>query len=161
MLKRIAVLILVAVALLTTSGVVSADEVWTSSNVTAHPKTVHVTSDWAQEDDKDLVVGSSLVFMLYFNTFVGNNTTSISGQAVIQVLGDGVEPSDVALEREITGNGEEFWWSLSSLGDNTYLIRAFTMGPGPDQVAIKLRATFHTPGTYQFAVWFIDDSSEG
>jgi len=113
-----------------------------------HAKNVTVTSiGWTE--DVDILVGGTLPFNLTFSAPVG---VAVSGQAIIQVLGT-EDPADVVLSLQVT---PVHWLPLELDETLTALIDEYHLDATGDQITAALRATFYTPGTYRFAVWFIE-----
>lgn len=149
MLKKLLVLLaVVLVTFLTVSAVAADDPGWVSPDVKVHATNVTVTSiGWTEE--VDILVGDTHPFNLTFSAPVG---VAVSGQAIIQVLGT-EDPDDVVLSLQVTSI---HWLPLEFDATLTALIDEYHLDASGDQITVALRATFYTPGTYRFAVWFIE-----
>jgi len=149
--KRLA-LVLALTALLTLSSAVSAEAPgWTSPEVLVHSGQVVIGSDWVE--DISLPVGGQHSFELRTKNVSTENP--VSGKVIIRVLGEDLSIADVVLERQISDNGDIYWIPLGVVGD-AFLLGEFTLAANFTRT-VQLRATFNTPGTYRFAVWFIED----
>ena len=152
MIKRILVALAIAALVLVPTAAASAEKgPYITPYAYVHSEQVAVNStDWLEA--VDLLVGGQHPFTLSFHNIVEE---PVVGEVVILVLGESLSPGDVVLEVWYTSLNLARWVELT-IDENFYAeVGEMTLGP-QGLATLDLRATFHQPGEYQFAVWFVE-----